>query len=117
MEIRFSQARYEINPGLFKRIDNLRRDFAFHVSSWQVKHRSLPFNTEASGFIQEAEGAIAIDTELAGENEARLVAIYLSRHLGRHKHGEIGAAVELANTSSASSAYLRMKSRVVKKRR
>jgi hypothetical protein len=82
-----------------------------------VKHRSLPFNTEASGFIQEAEGAIAIDTELAGENEARLVAIYLSRHLGRHKHGEIGAAVELANTSSASSAYLRMKSRVVKKRR
>src|SRR5574341_891953 len=109
MEIRFSQARHEINPGLFKRIDNLRRDFSFHDSSWQVKHRSLPFNTEASGFIQEAEGAMPVDTELAGENEARLVAIYLSRHLGGYKHGEIGEAVGLANTSSASSAYLRIK--------
>src|ERR1041384_1653497 len=59
MEIRFGQARYEINPRLFERIDNLCRDFPFHVSSWQVKHRRLTFNTEASGFIQEAEGAMS----------------------------------------------------------
>ena len=35
MEIRFSQARNEINPGFLKRIDNLCRDFPFHVSSSQ----------------------------------------------------------------------------------
>jgi hypothetical protein len=55
MQIRFSQARNEINPGFFKRIDNLCRDFPFHVSSWEARHRSLSFNTEASGFLQEAE--------------------------------------------------------------
>jgi hypothetical protein len=60
VEIRFRQARNEINPGLFKRIDNLRRDFPFHVSSWRVQHRSLPFNTEASGLIQEAKGTMAV---------------------------------------------------------
>jgi REP element-mobilizing transposase RayT len=53
----------------------------------------------------------------AGHNEARLVAIYLSRQLGGHKHQEIGKAVGLANTSSVSSAYLRMKSSVARERR
>jgi REP-associated tyrosine transposase len=52
-----------------------------------------------------------------GQNEARQVAIYLSRQLGGHKHGEIGEAVGLENTSSVSSAYLRMKLRVTKERR
>jgi hypothetical protein len=60
MEIRFGQGRYEIDAGLFKRIDNLRRDFSFHVSSWQVKHRSLSSNTEASRSIQEAGGPMIL---------------------------------------------------------
>ncbi len=51
------------------------------------------------------------------ENEPRMVAIYLSRQLGGHKHGEIGKVVGLEKTSSVSSAYLRMKARVTKERR
>ena len=51
------------------------------------------------------------------ENEARMVAIYLSRQLGGHKHGEIGKVVGLEKTSSVSSAYLRMKMRVTEERR
>jgi putative transposase len=47
-----------------------------------------------------------------GENEARMVAIYLGRHLGGHKHEEIGKAVGLGKASSVSSAYLLMKERV-----
>jgi chromosomal replication initiation ATPase DnaA len=50
------------------------------------------------------------------ENEARMVAIYLSRHLGGHKHGEIGKVVGLEKTSSVSSAYLRMKTRVAEEK-
>jgi REP element-mobilizing transposase RayT len=46
------------------------------------------------------------------ENEARTMAMYLSRELGGHKHGEIGKALGLDNESSVSSACLRMKSRV-----
>jgi chromosomal replication initiation ATPase DnaA len=52
-----------------------------------------------------------------GQNEARLVAIYLSRQLGGHKHGAIGREIGLENTSSVSSAYLRMKRRVADERR
>ena len=48
------------------------------------------------------------------ENEARMVAIYLARQLGGHKHEEIGEMVGLAKTSSVSSAYLLMKERVAK---
>ena len=47
-----------------------------------------------------------------GENEARMMAIYLSRQLGGHKHEEIGKMVGIEKTSSVSSAYLRMKARV-----
>ena len=47
-----------------------------------------------------------------GENEARMVAIYLGRHLGGYKHEEIGQAVGLGKVSSVSSAYLLMKERV-----
>jgi chromosomal replication initiation ATPase DnaA len=50
------------------------------------------------------------------ENEARIVAIYLSRHLGGHKQGEIGKRVRLENTSSVSSAYLQMKARMTEER-
>ena len=52
-----------------------------------------------------------------GENEARMVAIYLGRHLGGHKHEEIGKTVGLGKTSSVSSAYLLMKERVAKEKR
>ena len=52
-----------------------------------------------------------------GQNEARMVAIYLGRQLGGHKHEEIGKAVGLENTSSVSSAYLLMKERVAKEKR
>ena len=52
-----------------------------------------------------------------GENEARMVAIYLGRRLGGHKHEEIGKTVGLENTSSVSSAYLLMKERVGKEKR
>jgi chromosomal replication initiation ATPase DnaA len=52
-----------------------------------------------------------------GENEARMVAIYLGRRLGGHKHEEIGKAVGLDKTSSVSSAYLLMKGRVAKEKR
>ena len=51
-----------------------------------------------------------------GENEARMIAIYLSRQLGGHKHGEIGKVVGLEKTSSVSSAYLRMKARVAEEK-
>jgi putative transposase len=51
------------------------------------------------------------------ENEARMMAIYLSRELGGHNQGEIGKAVGLEKTSSVSSAYLRMKSRLAQERR
>jgi len=50
------------------------------------------------------------------ENEARMVAIYLARQLGGHKHEEIGEMVGLAKTSSVSSAYLLMKERVAKEK-
>jgi chromosomal replication initiation ATPase DnaA len=46
------------------------------------------------------------------ENEARSMAIYLSRVLAGHKHSEIGGALNLEKTSSVSSACLRMKRRV-----
>ena len=46
-----------------------------------------------------------------------MVAIYLGRHLGGHKHEDIGKAVGLENTSSVSSAYLLMKVRVAKEKR
>ena len=52
-----------------------------------------------------------------GENEARMVAIYLSRQLGGHRHEDIGKAVRLEKTSSVSSAYLLMKQRVAKEKR
>lgn len=52
-----------------------------------------------------------------GDNEARMVAIYLGRHLGGHKHEDIGKAVGLDKTSSVSSAYLLMKGRVAKEKR
>ena len=48
------------------------------------------------------------------ENEARMVAIYLGRQLGGHKHEEIGKTVGLGKASSVSSAYLLMKERVAK---
>jgi REP element-mobilizing transposase RayT len=51
-----------------------------------------------------------------GQNEVRMVAIYLSRQLGGHKHREIGKVVGLDKTSSVSSAYLRMKARVTEER-
>jgi len=50
------------------------------------------------------------------EYEARMVAIFLSRQLDGHKEVEIGKAVGLEKTSSVSSAYLRMKSRVARER-
>jgi REP element-mobilizing transposase RayT len=52
-----------------------------------------------------------------GENEARMVAIYLGRQLGGHKHEEIGKTVGLEKPSSVSSAYLLMKGRVAKEKR
>ncbi len=52
-----------------------------------------------------------------GENEARMVAIYLGRHLGGYRHGEIGKAVGLGKASSVSSAYLLMKERVAAQKR
>ena len=51
-----------------------------------------------------------------GENEVRMVAIYLGRQLGGHKHEEIGKVVGLEKTSSVSSAYLLMKGRVGKEK-
>jgi chromosomal replication initiation ATPase DnaA len=51
-----------------------------------------------------------------GENEARMVAIYLGRQLGGHKHEEIGKRVGLGKPSSVSSAYLLMKERVAKEK-
>lgn len=50
------------------------------------------------------------------ENEARMVAIYLGRQLGGHKHEEIGKTVGLGKASSVSSAYLLMKERVAKEK-
>lgn len=41
-----------------------------------------------------------------GENEARMVAIYLGRQLGGYKHEEIGRAVGLGKTSSLPAAGL-----------
>jgi REP element-mobilizing transposase RayT len=46
------------------------------------------------------------------ENEARMVAIYLGRQLGGHRHEEIGKTVGLGKASSVSSAYLLMRERV-----
>ena len=51
-----------------------------------------------------------------GQNEARMVAIYLGRQLGGHKHEEIGKTVGLGKTSSVSSAYLLMKKRMFKEK-
>jgi chromosomal replication initiation ATPase DnaA len=48
--------------------------------------------------------------------EARMVAIYLGRQLGGHKHEEIGKTVGLGKASSVSSAYLHMKERVAKEK-
>ena len=45
-----------------------------------------------------------------------MVAIFLGRQLGVHKHEEIGTMVGLAKTSSVSSAYLLMKERVAKEK-
>lgn len=73
-----------------------------------IKATAREYGTTEEGLKRRRRG---------GQNEARLVAIYLSRHLGGHKHGEIGQAVGLKNTSSVSSAYLRMKSKVAKERR
>jgi len=50
------------------------------------------------------------------ENEARMVAIYLGRQLGGHKHEEIGKTVGLGKASSVSSVYLLMKERVGKEK-
>ena len=50
------------------------------------------------------------------ENEARMVAIYLGRQLGGHKHEEIGKTVGLGKASSVSSAYLLLKERVAKEK-
>jgi len=50
------------------------------------------------------------------ENEARMVAIYLGRQLGGHRHEEIGKTVGLGKPSSVSSAYLLMKERVAKEK-
>jgi len=52
-----------------------------------------------------------------GENEARMVAIYLCRQMGGHRHEEIGKAVGLGKASSVSSAYLLIKGRVAKEKR
>ena len=46
------------------------------------------------------------------ENEARSMAMYLSRTLAGHRHSEIGRVLGLEKTSSVSSACLRMKARV-----
>ncbi|MBM4263340.1 MAG: transposase [Deltaproteobacteria bacterium] len=51
------------------------------------------------------------------ENEARMMAIYLSRELGGHRHRDIGKIVGLEKVSSVSSVYVRMKSRIVKERK
>ena len=48
--------------------------------------------------------------------QARMVAIYLGRQLGGHKHEEIGKTVGLGKASSVSSAYLLMKERVAKEK-
>jgi len=50
------------------------------------------------------------------ENEARMVANYLCRQLGGHRHEEIGKTVGLGKASSVSSAYLLMKERVAKEK-
>ena len=50
------------------------------------------------------------------ENEARTMAIYLSRQLGGHKHEQIGKMSGMEKTSSVSSAYLRMKARVAREK-
>ena len=47
-----------------------------------------------------------------GENETRMMAIYLGRQLGGHSHREIGKMVGLEKSSSVSSVYLRMKRRM-----
>ncbi len=50
-------------------------------------------------------------------NEARTMAVYLSRELAGHRQAEIGEAVGLEKTSSVSSAYLRMKAMIAKESR
>ena len=61
--------------------------------------------------------ALSGRSKRGNEGEARMVAIYLSRQLGGHKQGEIGRAVGLEKTSSVSSAFLRMKSRVAQEKK
>ena len=51
-------------------------------------------------------------TRRGEENEARSMAMYLSRTMGGHKHSEIGRVLGLEKASSVSSACLRMKARV-----
>lgn len=51
------------------------------------------------------------------QNEARAMAMYLCRALGGYKLTEIGKVVGLEKYSSVSSAYLRMKERVINERR
>jgi REP element-mobilizing transposase RayT len=51
------------------------------------------------------------------ENEARDMAMYLCRTLGGHRHSEIGKVMGLENSSSVSSACLRMKARVEAERK
>ena len=46
-----------------------------------------------------------------------MVAIYLGRQLGGHRHEEIGKTAGLGKPSSVSSAYLLMKERVSKEKR
>ena len=45
------------------------------------------------------------------ENEVRMVAIYLGRQLGGHKHEEIGKTVGLGKNVVVSSAYLLIEAR------
>lgn len=51
------------------------------------------------------------------QNEARSMAMYLSRVLGGYKHSEIGRVLGLEKVSSVSTACLRMKLRVGTQRR
>ena len=50
-------------------------------------------------------------------NEARAMAMYLSRRLGGYKLTEIGQVVGLEKYSSVSTAYLRMQERIAKERK
>jgi chromosomal replication initiation ATPase DnaA len=52
-----------------------------------------------------------------GANEARMIAIYLGRQVGGHRHAEIGKTMGLGKPSSVSSTYLLMKQRVAKEKK